>query len=92
MAPAFTIGFIVRLSLSSMAMTESNASPVAFTPSSSAARWGPMAWHTSANTKGLDTLWMEKGMAASPTATVWPATPTMHAPKRSRGAAARAGM
>ena len=33
MAPAFTIGFIVRSSLSSMAMTELNGMPVLFTPS-----------------------------------------------------------
>ena len=32
-APALTIGFIVRSSLSSMAMTELNGSPVLLTPS-----------------------------------------------------------
>ena len=32
-APALTIGFIVRAALSSIAITELNASPVLFTPS-----------------------------------------------------------
>ena len=76
MAPAFTSGFMVRLSLSSTAMTESNGRPVAFVAEQLAGRVRRRsASHTSANTNGLDTLWMENGMVASPTEIVWPATP-----------------
>ena len=92
MAPAFTSGFMVRLSFSSTAMTESKGRPVAFVPSRSRARSAPIASQTSANTNGLDTLWMENEVVASPTAIVWPLTPAMHAPKAWRGARARAGM
>ena len=91
-APALTIGFIVRSAFSSMAMTELNASPVLFTPSFCRAASGPMASHTRANTKGLDTLWIENRWSASPARTVRPWAPTMQAPKRSGGTRASAGM
>ncbi len=92
MAPALTIGFIVRSSLSSMAMTELNGIPVLLTPRRSRAASWPMAWHTRANTNGLDTLWMENSASASPTAWIPPPMPTMQAPNRSGDASARAGM
>ena len=59
MAPAFTIGLMVRSSPSSMAITELNGRPVLFTPSFARASWYPRASQTSAKTNGFDTLWME---------------------------------
>ena len=71
-APALTIGFIVRSAFSSIAITELNGRPVLFTPSFRRASSWPMASHTSANTNGLDTLWIENRWVASPAATVRP--------------------
>ncbi len=55
-APELTIGFVRRSAFNSIAMTELNGSPVAFTPSCSRACSAPMSWHTIAKTNGLDTL------------------------------------
>ena len=92
MAPAFTIGFMVRLALSSTAITESKGRPVALTPSRARASWAPIASQTSANTNGFDTLWMEKGTSASPTACTRPYTFTIATPNRFGDASASAGM
>ena len=92
MAPALTMGFMVRSSLSSMAMTELKGSPVALTPRSSAARRSPAVAQTRANTKGFETLWIEKGTMASPTESTTPLVPVTLAPKASFEARARAGM
>ena len=46
-------------------------------------RLGPSASQTSANTNGLDTLWIENRWPASPTSTTSPVTLAMHAPNRS---------
>ena len=91
-APAFTIGFMVRRALSSTAITESNGSPVLFTPSRSRAASWPMAWQTSAKTNGFDTLWMEKLCSASPSERTWPRTLATQMPNRSGDAFANAGM
>ena len=91
-APALTIGFIVRSALSSIAITELNGRPVLLTPSLRRASSWPMASHTSANTNGLETLWIENGWVASPTASRRPSALTMQAPNRSGGTRASAGM
>ena len=67
-APAFTIGFMVRSLFSSTAITELKGSPVLLTPILRRASSQPTAWDTRAKTKGFDTLWIEKGSSASPTA------------------------
>ncbi len=67
MAPALTIGFIVRSAPSSMAMTESKGRPVLLTPSFSRAVSAPIASHTRAKTNGFDTLWIENSVVVSPT-------------------------
>ena len=92
MAPALTIGFIVRSSLSSTAMTELNGRPVPLTPSSSRARVAPISWSTRAKTNGLETLCSEKGCVASPTETTLPSTPTTEMPNSAGSTAASAGM
>jgi hypothetical protein len=60
MAPELTKGLVVRSARNSIAMTELKGCPVASTPSRRSASSGPRASHTSAKTKGLDTLWIEK--------------------------------
>lgn len=92
MAPAFTIGFMVRSAFSSIAMTELKAGPVALTPMASRARPPPSAWQTSAKTKGLEMDWMESGRSASPAANTAPSTPAMQRPNQPGEAAASAGM
>ena len=74
-APAFTMGFMVRSALSSMAMTESKGSPVLLTPSLRRASSGPRVSQTRANTKSLEMLWMVNSCSASPMAK----TPPLHA-------------
>ena len=51
-----------------------------------------MLSHTSANTNGLDTLWIENGVSVSPTSKVRPRTPARLMPNRSGEASASAGM
>ena len=91
-APAFTIGFMVRSSLSSIPITESKGSPVLFTPSLRRASAGPRASQTRAKTKSLEMLWMVNSCSASPMAKTRPRTPTTHTPKASGEALANAGM
>ena len=91
-APALTIGFMVRSSLSSMPITESNGIPVLFTPSFWRASWWPSTSHTRAKTKTFEMLWMVNGTSASPVAKKRPCTPAIHTPNASGSAAARAGM
>ena len=92
MAPALTIGFIVRSSLSSTAITELKGSPVLLTPRWSRAAHEPIAWQTRANTNGLDTLCIENSTAVSPAENTAPPTPTTLIPKRLGAASASAGM
>ena len=92
MAPALTIGFMVRSSLSSMAITELKARPVAFTPRRRRASSWPTASQTRAKTKALEMLWMENGTAASPTEVPKPLTPQMLTANWDGSALARAGM
>ena len=92
MAPALTMGFMVRSSLSSMAITELKARPVALTPSFSRAASWPMASHTRAKTKGLEMLCSENRCWASPTDRLAPRTPTIEMPKSDGSASASAGM
>ena len=91
-APAFTIGFIVRSGFRSIAMTESNGSPVAFTPIFARASAAPIAWHTSANTNGFETLWMLNSWPASPAACHEPSMSATQMPNSPRGARPSAGM
>ena len=91
-APAFTIGFIVRAALSSIAITELNGRPVLFTPSLRRASSWPIASHTSANTNGFDTLWIENGMGGVADGDDRPSALTMQAPNRSGEHRASAGM
>ena len=55
---ALTMGFMVRSSLSSMPITESNGKPVLFTPSFCRASSWPSVSHTSAKTNTLEMLWI----------------------------------
>ncbi len=91
-APALTIGFIGRPSLSSIAITELNGRPVLLTPRASRAAAGPTASHTNAKTKGLEMLWIENVWSVSPTAPTRPVTLTMQMPNQSAEASARIGM
>ncbi len=85
-APAFTIGFMVRSSLSSTPMTESNGSPVLLTPSWWRASSGPRRSQTAAKTKSLEMLWMVNSCWASPISKMRPRTPTTtHAEGLGRG-------
>jgi hypothetical protein len=92
MAPAFTIGFMVRLSFSSTAITESNGRPVAFTPSLRRATPAPTASHTSAKVNAFEMLWIENGWSTSPTPSTAPRAPTTQMPNHSGFARASAGM
>jgi hypothetical protein len=91
-APELTMGLVVRSARSSTAMTELKGCPVASTPSRRSASSGPSASHTSANTNGLDTLWIEKAWSASPTAKDSPRVLATQMPKCAGSAAASAGM
>ncbi len=51
-----------------------------------------MASQTSANTNGLDTLWIENSRSASPTDRTTPVTPQMAMPNQSGEAHDSAGM
>ena len=92
MAPALTMGFMVRSSFNSMAITELKASPVALTPSWRWASSWPMASHTNAKTNAFEMLWREKRCVASPTEKVLPPTPTMLTAKSDGSTLASAGM
>jgi len=63
MAPAFTIGFMVRSCVQLDRHHRLNGSPVAFTPIFFYGLLLPTAWQTSANTNGFDTLWIENSCA-----------------------------
>ena len=92
MAPALTIGLVVPSLVRSMASTELKGRPVLLTPSLARTTSSPSASHTSAKTKGLDTLWIENSWSESPAAYVAPEALIMHTPNSSAGVAARAGM
>jgi hypothetical protein len=66
MAPAFTIGFDRPSALRSTGASESNGSPVAFTPSFCLTSSAPSASHASAKTNGLATLMIANSCPASP--------------------------
>jgi hypothetical protein len=66
MAPAFTIGLDRPSGLRSTAATESNASPVAFTPSVCLTCSSPSASLTRAKTNGLATLMIVNSCPVSP--------------------------
>ena len=66
MAPAFTIGFDRPSGLRSTAAMESNASPVAFTPSSCLTGSSPSTSHTRAKVNGLATLMTANSCPVSP--------------------------
>ena len=51
-----------------------------------------MASHTNANTKGLETLWIENVVSTSPISNDLPRVPTTEMPNHSGDAAASAGM
>ncbi len=55
-APALTIGFMVRSSLSSTPITESKGNPVLLTPSLRRASAGPSTSQTRAKTKSFEML------------------------------------
>ncbi len=76
MAPALTSGFMVRAGLSSTAISESNGKPVPLTPSRCRAASYPSWSQASANTNGLETLWIEKWVSTSPTPNDRPRAPT----------------
>jgi hypothetical protein len=80
-APALTIGFMVRSSLSSMPMTESKGNPVLLTPSLRRASAGPSVLQTRAKTKSLEMLWMVNSCSASPTMKSRPWTPATATPE-----------
>ena len=83
---------MVRSAFSSTAIRESNGKPVLLTPSRRRASPYPTASHTSANTKGLDTLWIENAVSTSPISKDLPRAPTTEIPNRSGEAPARTGM
>jgi hypothetical protein len=58
-APALTMGFMVRSWLSSIAITELNGRPVLLTLILWRASPAPRAWQTRAKTKGFEMLWIE---------------------------------
>ena len=91
-APALTIGFMVRSSLSSTPITESKGSPVLLTPSLRRASDGPSTSQTRAKTKSFEMLWMVNSCSASPMAKSPPCTPATQTPKVCGEASARAGM
>ena len=91
-APALTNGFIVRSTFSSTAISESKGKPVLLTPSWRRASPYPIASHTSANTKGLETLWIENVVSTSPISKDLPRAPTTEIPNQSGDAPARTGM
>src|SRR6516225_11487158 len=90
-APAFTIGLVRPSTLSSIAVSELNGSPVLFTPSLSRACSAPIDWQTNANTKGLDTLMIANSYSALPAGYTLPLVPTTQIPNNRAGTRARAG-
>ena len=62
------------------------------TPSWRRASPYPIASHTNANTKGLETLWIENVVSTSPISNDLPLAPTTEIPNHSGDAPARAGM
>ena len=91
-APELTRGLVSPSAASSTAITESNGSPVAFTPSRSRASRCPSASQTSAKMNGLTTLWMVKRWALSPTEKTRPRTPRSRCRRDPATPAAKAGM
>ena len=91
MAPAFTMGFVLPSALRSMAASELNGSPVAFTPSFSRAFSGPKDWQTRAKMNGLETLMMENSYSASPAAYMLPLVAITHTPNSLLDTLASAG-
>ena len=61
MAPEFTMGLVRPSALASMPANELKARPVALAPTAARNASHPMDWQTSAMTKGLETLMIEKG-------------------------------
>jgi hypothetical protein len=90
-APELTIGFVRPSGPCSIAVSELNGRPVAFTPSNSRAGSAPIASHTSAKTNGFETLMIAKGTLASPAAYTLPLALTTQTPKHVPSARARAG-
>lgn len=90
-APALTIGLVVPSGLRSMADTELNGSPVAFTPILVRAWSGPSTSKTSANTNGFATLMIVNSCPASPARYHVPLVPATQMPNRSLGSSASAG-
>jgi hypothetical protein len=90
-APGLTIGFVLPSGLASIAASELNGRPVAFTPTRSWTSSGPRSSHTSAKRNGFETLMIANSYRASPTAKTAPLIPTTHRPKRSGDTRARAG-
>src|SRR6202035_4318486 len=90
-APGFTIGLVTPSLPRSMAASELNGSPVAFTPIFFLACSGPSAQQTSANTNGLATLMMANGCLASPAACLVPVTSVSQMPNRPGGTRDSAG-
>jgi len=91
MAPAFTIGFDRPSALRSTKTSESNASPVAFTPSFCLTCSAPSSSHTRAKTNGLATLMIVNSYPVSPAPKVPPPMPATQMPNRSPGTRASAG-
>ncbi|MFY9931942.1 MAG: hypothetical protein WAK82_28445 [Streptosporangiaceae bacterium] len=91
MAPALTIGFDRPSALRSTKASESNASPVAFTPSWRRTCSAPSVSHTRAKTKGLATLMIVNSCPVSPARQMLPLMPTTQMPNRSAGTRASAG-
>jgi hypothetical protein len=87
-----TNGFIVRSMFSSTAISESKGKPVLLTPSRRRASAYPIAPHSSANTNGLETLWIENVVSTSPMPNDLPLTPATEMPNQSGEAPARTGM
>ena len=67
------------------------AKPVPFTPSFERAASYPIAWQTSANTNGLDTLMIENSTSVSPASTTAPLVAARQIPKRLDVTRVRAG-
>jgi hypothetical protein len=90
-APAFTIGFDRPSALRSAKDSESNASPVAFTPSFCLTRSAPSTSYTSAKTNGLATLMIVNSCPLSPARYMLPLVPATQMPNRCPGTRASAG-
>ena len=90
-APGLTMGFVRPSGRSSIAATELNRLPVAFSPTKRATVSGLWVPHMRANTNGLATLMIENSTSASPAAAVRPRVFDTHMPKRSGSTVASDG-